>query len=149
LVQEVGTYTYGAVETETETYLSTSHVHVAILISIYLSIHTSYSLLSPILPPLFLSFSPPSTSHNPQLTKPLDDILVHARQPLLLEPRLAAGTLHRRLQVLAHKRDEVQPVHGVRVQQLALARVFGGFRLRGRKGIGLGWPVEGAVGWGC
>jgi hypothetical protein len=142
LVQEVGTYTCGAVETETETYLSTSHAHVAIHISIYLSIHTSYSFLSP----FFLSFSLPSTSHNPQLAEPLDDILVHARQPLLLEPRLAAGTLHRRLQVLAHKRDEVQPVHGVRVQQLALARVFGGFRLRGRKGVGLGWPVEGAVG---
>jgi hypothetical protein len=146
LIQEVGTYTYGAVETETETYLFTSHVHVAIHISVYLSIHTSYSFLSPILSLFFLSFSPPPTSHNPQLAKPLDDILVHACQPLLLEPRLAAGTLHRCLQVLAHKRDEVQPVHGVRVQQLALARVFRGFRLRGRKGVGLGGPVEGAVG---
>jgi hypothetical protein len=82
-------------------------IHVAIHISIYLSIHTSYSLLSPILSPFFLSFSPSSTSHDPQLAEPLDDILVHARQPLLLEPRLATGTLHRRLQVLAHKRDEV------------------------------------------
>jgi hypothetical protein len=115
LVQEVGTYTYGAVGTETETYLSTSNVHVAIHISVYLFIHTSYSFLSPILSPIlspfplpfFLSFSPPSISHNPQLAKSLDDILVHACQPLLLEPRLAAGTLHRRLQVLAHKRNEV------------------------------------------
>jgi hypothetical protein len=80
--------------------------------------------------------------HDPNLAKPLHNIPIHTAQPLLAKPFLAARALNRHLQVLAHKRDEIDLVHGVGVDEFALARVFWGF--------GVGWvvgfwgPVEGA-----
>ena len=72
-------------------------------------------------------------SHNPQLAKPLQHILIHATQPLLLEPLLPTRRLHRLLDMLPYESDEVDLVHRVRVEQVALAHVLGG--------LGFGWVV--------
>ena len=56
---------------------------------------------------------PPSPLHNPQLPKPLQHIPIHATKPLLLEPLLPTRRLHRLLEMLPHKRDEVDLVHRV------------------------------------
>jgi hypothetical protein len=79
--------------------------------------------------------------HDPNLPKPLHNVPVHTTQPLLAKPFFTARALNRHLQVLAHKRDEIDLVHRVGVDEFTLARVFGGF--------GVGWvvgfwgPVEG------
>jgi hypothetical protein len=78
--------------------------------------------------------------HDPHFPKPPQNILIHPRQPLLLKPRLASCRLHRLLQVLAHKSDEVDLVHGVRVCEFALAYVLGGFGVC--RVVRLGGPVE-------
>jgi hypothetical protein len=86
-----------------------------------------------------------NTLHDAQLAKPLQHILVHAAQPLLLELLLAARVLNGVLQVVAHDYDEVEAVHRVRVDELALALVFWGFGLGGPV---WGWfvgPVEAAI----
>lgn len=82
--------------------------------------------------------------HNPQLAKPLKHISVHPAQPVVLKPLVAAHHLNGLLEVLAHKGDEVDLVHGVRVQQVALADILGGLGLGGV--VGLGRPVERAGG---
>ena len=81
-----------------------------------------------------------SVSHDAQLPKPLQHILVHATQPVLLEPLLAARSLHSLLDVLPHKGDEIDLVHGIRVQEVALPHVLRGLGL-GRV-VRLGGPVE-------
>lgn len=96
---------------------------------------------------LILSFSrgERNTLHDAQLAKPLQHILVHAAQPLLLELLLAARVLDGVLQVVAHDYDEVEAVHRVRIDELALALVLWGFGLGGPV---WGWfigPVEAAI----
>lgn len=79
-----------------------------------------------------------------QLREALHNILVHPAQPLLLKMRLSAGALDGLLQVLTHKGNKVNAMYGVRVYELALADVFGGFRFVGF-GERLGRPVEAAA----
>jgi hypothetical protein len=47
--------------------------------------------------------------------------------------------------VLANKRHEIQPVYGVRVDELALAGILWGLGFGGCKGVGFRGPEEGAV----
>lgn len=89
-------------------------------------------------PPLPCSY----TSHDSQLPKPFQNVLVHPSQPLLLEQLLAAHSLHNALNMLPHKRNEVDTVHWIRVDELALANVLWGFGFGGV--IGFWRPEEGA-----
>jgi hypothetical protein len=74
-----------------------------------------------------------SSSHDPQLPKSLQHLLIHTTQPLLLEPLLTPDLLDNSLEVFADKDDEVDLVDGVGVDEFALADVFWGFRF--------GWVV--------
>src|SRR5690349_10466012 len=67
-----------------------------------------------------------SASHDPQLPKPLNNILIHPLQPLLLKPLLATTPLHNLLQMLANKRHKIDPMHRITVHEFALTYVFGG-----------------------
>lgn len=88
--------------------------------------------------------TPTHHSHNAQLTKAVQHILIHATQPLLLKRLLTPRSLNRLLQVLADEDDEIESVHGVRVDEVALAYVLWGFGLGGV--VGLRGPEERAKG---
>jgi hypothetical protein len=79
--------------------------------------------------------------HNPHLPKPLNNIRIHTTQPLLAKPLFTARALNRLLQVLAHKRDEIDLVDRIRVDEFALARVFWGFWFG--RAVRFWGPVEG------
>jgi hypothetical protein len=89
------------------------------------------------LQPWFPSFT---ALHDAQLPKPLQHILIHPRQPLFLEPLLATTHPHSLLDVISHESDEVDLMHGIRVEQIPLPDILGGLGLGGM--IRLGGPVE-------
>lgn len=80
--------------------------------------------------------------HNPKLSKSLEYILVHSAQPLLLKVLLPATRLNRSLQMFADKFDQVEAVHGVRVNEFSLASVFRGFGVVWIVGTYIAGPVE-------
>lgn len=53
------------------------------------------------------------SSHDPQLSKSLQHILIYATQPLIVKSLLSAGSLHGLLDVVSHERNEIELVHWV------------------------------------
>ena len=82
---------------------------------------------------------------NSQRPKRCHDVLIHALQPFLLKRLLAACYLNRGLQVLADERNQIDPMHRVRVNEFAPPHILRRLGLRGelicRGGSG---PVEAA-----
>jgi hypothetical protein len=100
-------------------------LHIAFLLIFFiLNCEAIHSPLSPIT----------STLHNPQLPKPLQHLLIHPTQPLLLKPLLTTYLLDNLLQMLSDKHDEVDLMHRVGVDEFALADIFWSF--------GFGWVVR-------
>ena len=98
----------------------------------------SWSKLSALVSSIFFS-----VSHDSQLPKPLQHILIHPTQPLLLEPLLSPRGLHRLLDMLPYKSDKVDLMHRVRIQEVALSHIFRRLGLGGV--VRLGRPIEATV----
>jgi hypothetical protein len=96
----------------------------------------------------FFSFRPYTSSclalsHDPQFSEPLQNLLVYGTQPLLLESLFSTHDLNYLLQMLPYEHDEIDLMHGVSVDEFALAYVFRGFWFRGV--VGLWRPIKRTV----
>jgi len=72
--------------------------------------------------------------HNPQRPKPLQHVFVHSRKPLLLKHLLPAYGLYDCLHMLPDKRNEIDTMHRIRVDEFTLAQIL--------RGLGFGWVVR-------
>jgi hypothetical protein len=71
------------------------------------------------------------SSHDAQLSEPLENLFIHAAQPLFLESLFSAHLLDDLLKVLSDESDEVYLMDRISVDEFALANVFRCFGLGG------------------